>query len=107
MFDLKLGVLLAPGIDHFDKFPPLASWSFLIQSSKGQKVLFDLSFPPDARAYPPAASELLNGVGVKVEGVKHVANILKENGIDPAEISSVIWRYSYTLWPASTISLQR
>jgi hypothetical protein len=92
MSNLNLSVLLTPGLDGFEKFPPLASWSFLVRSSKGQRVLFDLSFPPNADMYPPAALELVEGAGVKMEGTKHVADVLKENGVDPTEIRSVIWR---------------
>ena len=91
MTGLPTNWLLTPGVDGFDVFPPLASWSFLIQSSRGEKLLFDLSFPPDPRTYPPAAQDLIKPVAIE-GGNKHVVDILRENGVDPAEVGSVVWR---------------
>lgn len=91
---LPVAALLSPSVDGFEMFRPLASWSFLVQSSKGEKVLFDLSIPPDTTTYPPAILEMVTAASapVSVEGTNHVADILKGNGIDPADIGSVIWR---------------
>ncbi|KAH8894618.1 hypothetical protein GQ53DRAFT_839624 [Thozetella sp. PMI_491] len=95
MVDLPISLLLSPSVDGHEKFAPLASWSFLIQSSKGQKVIFDLGFPADMDAYPPAAKDLVNGVGVQLAELKHVADVLKENDVDPAEIGSVVWSHHH------------
>ncbi|KAH8897437.1 hypothetical protein GQ53DRAFT_791903 [Thozetella sp. PMI_491] len=88
------GVVVVPDVDGFDQLPPLGSWSFLIQSSKGQKVLFDLSIPP-MDSYPPFLLNMLTKFGVKVETSKHVSDVLKENGMDLAEIGSVIWSHHH------------
>jgi hypothetical protein len=93
MVNLRLEFLLAPKTDGFERFPPLPAWSFLIQSSKGEKVLFDLSIPPDNATYPPAALELHKEAEVKIDGTKNVADILRGQGVNLSEISSVIWRY--------------
>ena len=91
MEDLTLGFLLSPPVDGFETIS-IPGWSFLIQSSKGQKVLFDLCFTPDRQTYPPGAWDLINAARATVSGTKHVADILKNNNVDPAEIGSVIWR---------------
>ncbi|KAI0975574.1 beta-lactamase-like protein [Xylaria arbuscula] len=106
---LPVAALLTPGVDGFQTFPPLASWSFLCQSSKGEKVVFDLSLPPDTTRYPPAITGILNQASASVEGTNHVADILKQNSIDPAEIGSVVWSHYHfdhigdiTTFPKST-----
>jgi hypothetical protein len=91
MDDISLGFLLAPPVDSFETLS-IPGWSFLIQSSKGQKVLFDLCFNPDKQTYPPGTLEFINAAGAKVHGTMHVADILKSNNVDPAEITSIIWR---------------
>ncbi len=93
---LPTALLLTPPLDHMETLPPLPTWCFLVQSSKGEKVLFDLAMPPDLTSYTPAVGKVWSIPGVKVEAGKHVADILQENGIDPADISSVIWRYEKT-----------
>lgn len=85
--------LLAPSMHQFKKIPMLGSWCFLVQSSKGQKVIFDLALSPDINSLPPVVVKQIDEVGIKFEAIKHVAEILEENGVDPAEIDSVIWRY--------------
>lgn len=92
MSGMPASYLLTPDIDGLDTLPPIASWSFLIQSSKGQKALFDLSGPPDLTSISPVILNQVNEVGVQIEVRTHVAEILKEHGVDPSEIESVIWR---------------
>jgi hypothetical protein len=84
--------LVTPPVEGFNEFPPLASWCFLIESSTGRKVLFDLGGPANAAALPPPVTDSIEKVGVRVEVGKHIADMLAENGIEPANIESVIWR---------------
>jgi glyoxylase-like metal-dependent hydrolase (beta-lactamase superfamily II) len=109
MVDLGFDVLLTPKVDGFEKFLPLPAWSFLVESSEGEKVVFDLSFPPDNTMYPPAAVELISGAGVTIDGTKHVADILRAESISLPEIRSVIWSHHHwdhigdiTTFPLST-----
>jgi hypothetical protein len=90
---MPASMLLTPGVEHFDILPPLPSWSFLVQSSKGEKILFDLSTPADLTSFTPTVQNIWTYPGIKMNPAKDIAEILKENQIDPAEISSVIWRY--------------
>jgi hypothetical protein len=92
MVGMPVNFVLTPSLDGFETLGPLAAWSFLVQSSKGEKVLFDLSIPPNAASCPPIIREMFKKASVKIEGAKNVADILKENKIDPADIGSVIWR---------------
>lgn len=91
--DMPVNLVLTPEAKGFETFSPLASWSFLVESSSGQKVLFDLSIPPDINSYPPVLVGLFNKWGIKIQAQKHVAEILQEHGIDRSEITDVIWRY--------------
>ncbi|KAI1270387.1 beta-lactamase-like protein [Xylariaceae sp. FL1019] len=93
--DLPTSLMFSPAVDGFEKFPPLGTWSFLVQSSKGEKVLFDLGIPPDVKNYPPSLHQLLSSVGGSIEGTKNVADVLKEHGTDPTEIRSIIWSHHH------------
>lgn len=84
--------LLTPEMKGLEGLPPMGSWSFLVESSTGQKVLFDLGGPSDISQFPSSVADLIKEVGVKLEGTRTVADILTENGIGLAQISSVIWR---------------
>jgi hypothetical protein len=90
---MPTSLLLAPALDDLETLPPLPAWSFLVQSSKGEKILFDLSMSPDLTSYTPAVQNIWKHPAVEMKGGKHVTDILKENMIDPSEIRSVIWRY--------------
>lgn len=99
--ELPVNLILMPDVQGFEKLPPLASWSFLVQSSQGRKALFDLSIPPDINSYTPLVSNFFKEVGIRLEGVKHVSEVLKDNGVDPSEIDSVIWRCEN--WPYTAL----
>lgn len=90
---LEASHLLQPVVEGFDVLPTMPSWSFLIESSAGNKALFDLGIPPDFReSYSPATWKRLESQNWTITANKHVADILSENGVDPSEITSVIWR---------------
>lgn len=86
--------LMGPAMTGFDAFPELPSWSFLVESSStGQKVLFDLGVPKSMTSYAPLVQERIKGLGWTVEVDQNVADILRDNGVGPAEISAVIWSH--------------
>ncbi|KAI0132857.1 beta-lactamase-like protein [Xylariales sp. AK1849] len=85
--------LLKPRVDGFDEFNGLTTWSFLVESSTGKKVLFDLGVPKDIDTYPPTIVQTIKKSGWDLRVEKNVADILKENGTDPSEIQSVIWSH--------------
>jgi hypothetical protein len=89
---MPISQLMDPPLDGLDTLPTAMTWSFLIESSTGKKALFDLGVPPDIKTYAPAILNMLEGAGWDLWAEKNVADILKANGIDPAEINSVIWR---------------
>ena len=90
---LEASHLLQPIVEGFDVLPTMPSWSFLIESSTGEKVLFDLGIPPDFReSYSPATWKRLESQNWTITADKHVADVLSENGVKPSEIKSVIWR---------------
>ncbi len=90
---MPTAMLLTPPMNQLDTLPPMASWCFLVQSSKGEKILFDLALPRDLASYTPASQKIWSHPAITVERGEDVADVIKENGIDPAEIGSVIWRY--------------
>ncbi|EXJ90870.1 hypothetical protein A1O1_03975 [Capronia coronata CBS 617.96] len=101
--------LLTPAMENFDTMPPLGSWCFLVESSTGRRVLFDLGGPSDISSFAPSVAGAVQQLGVTVEGSKPVAKILGENGIDPARIDSVIWSHGHwdhvgdiTAFPSTT-----
>lgn len=85
--------LLSPEMKGFGEIPPLGSWSFLVESSTGRKILFDLGGPSDVSSFSPSVTAVIEEVGVTVKEMKSVAEILTANGVELADIDSVIWRY--------------
>lgn len=90
---LATNLLLTPSVDHFDKLPGVGSWSFLVESSTGRKILFDLGGPADIDFFPPLVADTVEKADAKVEATKTVADVLVESGIELAQIDSVILRY--------------
>lgn len=85
--------LLSPEMKGFDELPALGSWSFLVESSTGRKVLFDLGGPSDVNSFPPSVAAVIEEVGVAVKGTTSVAELLMANGVELSDIESVVWRY--------------
>lgn len=92
--NLAVDYLMGPPLDGFDVMHELPTWSFLVESPAGRKVLFDLGVPKDLGVYAPAVLKDIEHYGWDVSVDRDVAEILEENGIHPGDISSVIWRYT-------------
>lgn len=90
-----------PGSDDIET----GSFSFLLEHSSGQKLVFDLGWRPDYEELPP---DVINPLLEQMEqGIlsfnieKDVATILEEGGVDRADIDAVILRSvcsSFTTW---------
>jgi len=91
--NINTSLLLQPPVSGFDILRPTTTWSFLIESSTGQKAVFDLGVPPDLSSYSPPLFEELKGSGWDIQSTRNVADILEDNGTNASEIGSVIWRY--------------
>ena len=88
--------LVLPKIPEFDFFPPVPAWSFLIESSTGQRCLFDLGVPPNYQeSSSPPLLKAVKAFGWDISVEKHVVDILKENNIAPESIKSIIWSHSH------------
>lgn len=88
--------LVSPKIPGFDVFPPVPAWSFLIESSTGQRVLFDLGVPPNLNeSFSPPLLEAVASFGWDISVEKHVVDILREHGVAPRSISAIIWSHSH------------
>src|SRR3954451_22442035 len=70
--------LMGPGVDGLDTFPTCPTWCFLVESSTGQKAIFDLGVPPDVSTFSPAVYDKLKSSGWSIEVRQHVADILKD-----------------------------
>lgn len=83
-----------PPVPGFETLPEVTTWSFLVESSDGRKALFDLGVPKDRETgFSPKMNERVpKSFNIRVE--KDVPDILKENGVDPGEIESIILRYA-------------
>lgn len=83
-----------PGHDFLE----CPAYSFLIEHSSGQKLIFDLGLRKDIAASPPAvlqsfiAESEKSGASVTVD--TDVASILKEASVDLNDIKAIIWRYA-------------
>ena len=91
--NMRTGYLMTPDMPGLDTLATLTTWCFLVESSTGEKALFDLGVPPDyERSYTPAIQTKLKNSGWEIQVGRHVADILTEGGVDPGSINSVIWR---------------
>ncbi|ETS82946.1 hypothetical protein PFICI_04822 [Pestalotiopsis fici W106-1] len=91
--NMKFDYLMGPPVNGFDEMDKLPTWSFLVESSTGHKVLFDLGVPKDKNVFTPSVRKDIEHYGWDLHVDKDVAEILKENGTDPSDISSVIWSH--------------
>lgn len=90
--NLELSFLMEPAIAGIKYMPTMPSWSFLIEHPSGKKALFDLGVPKSWSSFPPVAVGHIDGFGWDIRVDKEVIDILSENGVQPEEISSIIWR---------------
>lgn len=77
--------------------PDLPSWSFLIEHSSGQKLLYDLGVPKAWNLFSPCILQIIEGASSDLSVEDDVVDILKKNGIEADQISGVIWRWAASL----------
>lgn len=90
---LAVKFLMEPPMEGFETMPEITAWSFLIESSDGRRALYDLGVPPDwYDSFSPATVGRLKELGWEISAQKDVYSILKDGGIEPSSIGSIIWR---------------
>ncbi|KAL9122373.1 MAG: hypothetical protein Q9187_001073 [Circinaria calcarea] len=80
-----------PAIKGFD-FLDCPAFSFLIQSSSGRSLLFDLGIRKDWQNLAPSVTDWIKEWGVVITVEKDVAEILEDNGVKRESIEGIIWR---------------
>lgn len=80
-----------PAIKGFG-FLDCPAFSFLIQSSSGRSLLFDLGVRKDWQNLAPVVTDWIQEWGAKVTVEKDVAEILEDNGVKRESIEAIIWR---------------
>lgn len=93
--------LMTPPMPGLEFMPDIPTWSFLVESDTGKKALFDLGVPPNWQDFSPVVSTMLKERGWEITAHKHVEEILRDHRVDPASISSIIWRYGF--WSSLTL----
>jgi hypothetical protein len=92
---IKTSYLMQPPVQGFEYIPTLPSWSFLVESPAGKKVLFDLGTPKDWENMAPETSDRLKTGALNqwiIDVPKNAAEVLEDNHVPAADISSIIWR---------------
>lgn len=86
--------VMGPPMPGMHLMPEIPAWCFLVESSNGRKALFDLGVPPNWEDFSPWVIEHihLDGWGWQISSQKHVSEILADEGVDPAEITDIVWR---------------
>lgn len=90
---LQLGHLMGPPVPGLPYLPTFPSYSFLVTSPQGKKVLFDLGIRKDWQKYSPLIQERLKGRGWEVGAEKNVDEILEENGVDKGSVGGIVWSH--------------
>lgn len=88
--------LMTPPMPGMEFMPEINTWSFLVESDTGKKALFDLGVPPNWQDFSPVVTASLKERGWEISSQKHVEEILRDHHVDPASISSIVWRYGYS-----------
>ncbi|KAF4961368.1 hypothetical protein FSARC_10213 [Fusarium sarcochroum] len=108
--NMPASYLLKPPMKGFETMPTVTTWSFLVESSTGKKALFDLGVPKNPlENYSPKYAKTIRESNWGVDVKANVADILKDNAVQPSEIDSVIWSHHHfdhigdvTTFPGST-----
>ncbi|KAJ9500184.1 hypothetical protein H2202_004575 [Exophiala xenobiotica] len=91
---LPTDYLMTPPMPGMEVMPEIPTWSFLVESEKtGKKALFDLGVPPNWRDFSPVVVDGLVERGWEISGDKHVADILREESMDPSSINCIVWSH--------------
>ncbi|KAF4997924.1 hypothetical protein FGRMN_3515 [Fusarium graminum] len=110
MSNLPLSLLMKPLMQGMDMMPTATTWSFLVESPSGKRALFDLGVPKDPlHNFSPMWVKTITEANLGLDVPKNVADILKDNGMQPSEIDTVIWSHHHfdhlgdvTTFPGST-----
>jgi len=103
-------LLLKPDMPGLEFIPAATTWSFLVESSSGKRALFDLGVPksPLENFSPMWCKTIIEG-NLDVDVPKNVADILRDNHMQPSDVDSVIWSHHHfdhlgdvTTFPGST-----
>ncbi|EXJ70208.1 uncharacterized protein A1O5_06276 [Cladophialophora psammophila CBS 110553] len=87
--------VMGPPMPGMYVMPDILAWSFLVESTNGRKALFDLGVPPNFEDFSPAVTRFLktDAWGWQISSQKHVADILKNEGVNPASITDIVWSH--------------
>lgn len=91
LYDIPVDNYIQPIVPGYETFA-LPSYAFLVENSKGRKVLFDLALRKDWENLTPEALHEIQVDGIKIKIEKDVVDILGEEGIMPRDIESVVFR---------------
>lgn len=90
---IPVPIFLQPAYKGFDK-TDIPVYAFLIEHPpSGQKLLFDLGTRKDWEDLAPSAVKQIKEIGLTIDVQDNITDVLRAGGVDPKEISSVIWRY--------------
>ncbi|EKJ71428.1 hypothetical protein FPSE_08361 [Fusarium pseudograminearum CS3096] len=94
---MPLQHLMKPAMAGLEFMPPATTWSFLIEGSSGNKAIFDLGVPKNPlENFSPVCCKTITEGNLDLDVPKNVADILRDNQLQPSDINSVIWRHVYT-----------
>jgi hypothetical protein len=89
---IAINYFMEPAMPGFTRMGDLPSWSFLVESASGRKILFDLGVRKDWKNLAPHVWKRIPANGWDVTVKKNVAEILEENHVAPKDIDSIILR---------------
>ncbi|KAJ5333863.1 uncharacterized protein N7506_007646 [Penicillium brevicompactum] len=90
---LPVSYLMQPPMEGLIHMPDMPSWSFLIEHSSGQKLLYDLGVPKAWHLFSPCILQIIEGSSSELTVENDVVDILNTNGIEADQISGIIWSH--------------
>lgn len=89
---IPLNLVMQPPMEGLRYISEMPAWSFLIEHSSGQKLLFDLGIPKNWQLLSPSILQILNSSEAEISVEDDVIDILTKHDIPSDQISGIIWR---------------
>jgi glyoxylase-like metal-dependent hydrolase (beta-lactamase superfamily II) len=89
----QINRFMSPPVPGLETFKTSPSHSFYIKHPSGRKLIFDLGIRKDYQNYSKVIADYLPTTKYDISVFANVADILKENNVDPGSVEAVVWSH--------------
>ncbi|ETS84468.1 hypothetical protein PFICI_02493 [Pestalotiopsis fici W106-1] len=91
--NIPISAFFGPPLDGYERLALMPAWSFLVESSTGRRIVFDLAMNNNPETVTPGVEKEIASVEATVEIPKTVAQVLSEGGVSLKSIESIVWSH--------------